>query len=89
VVVTADLISALEQRRIAGAALDVFDAEPQVPDALKALTNVVLTPHVAGLSPEATQGTVELVGRNLVAFFSGQPVLTPVELPTRISNAVL
>jgi hypothetical protein len=29
------------------------------------------------------------VGRNLVAFFSGQPVLTPVELPTRISNAVL
>ena len=32
---------------------------------------------------------VELVGRNLVAFFSGQPVLTPVELPIRISNAVL
>ncbi|PPA03378.1 hydroxyacid dehydrogenase, partial [Pseudomonas sp. MWU12-2312b] len=89
VVVTADLISALEQRRIAGAALDVFDAEPQVPDALKSLTNVVLTPHVAGLSPEATQGTVELVGRNLVAFFSGQPVLTPVELPSRLSNAVL
>ena len=89
VVVTADLISALEQRRIAGAALDVFDAEPHVPDALKSLTNVVLTPHVAGLSPEAIEGTVELVGRNLVAFFSGQPVLTPVELPTRISNAVL
>lgn len=89
VVVTADLISALEQRHIAGAALDVFDAEPHVPDALKSLTNVVLTPHVAGLSPEAIEGTVELVGRNLVAFFSGQPVLTPVELPTRISNAVL
>ena len=89
VVVTSDLISALEQRRIAGAALDVFDAEPHVPDALKSLTNVVLTPHVAGLSPEAIEGTVELVGRNLVAFFSGQPVLTPVELPTRISNAVL
>lgn len=81
VVATADLITALEQRRIAGAALDVFDAEPQVPDALKALSNVVLTPHVAGLSPEATQGTVELVGKNLVAFFAGQPVLTPIELP--------
>ncbi|WP_338580441.1 2-hydroxyacid dehydrogenase [Pseudomonas sp. MAG733B] len=89
VVVTADLITALEQRRIAGAALDVFDDEPQVPDALKSLPNAVLTPHVAGLSPEATQGTVELVGRNLVAFFSGQPVLTPIELPKGVSSAVV
>ncbi|MGY2187275.1 Glyoxylate/hydroxypyruvate reductase B [compost metagenome] len=89
VVVTADLIIALEQRRIAGAALDVFDDEPQVPDALKSLPNAVLTPHVAGLSPEATQGTVELVGRNLVAFFSGQPVLTPIELPKGVSIAVV
>ncbi|MNL06017.1 Glyoxylate/hydroxypyruvate reductase B [compost metagenome] len=89
VVVTADLIIALEQRRIAGAALDVFDDEPQVPDALKSLPNAVLTPHVAGLSPEATQGTVELVGRNLVAFFSGQPVLTPIELPKGVSSAVV
>ncbi|MGE8096765.1 2-hydroxyacid dehydrogenase [Pseudomonas fluorescens] len=81
VVATSDLISALEQRRIAGAALDVFDEEPQVPDALKALSNVVLTPHVAGLSPEATKGTVELVGQNLMAFFSDRPVLTPIKLP--------
>ncbi|ROM93805.1 2-hydroxyacid dehydrogenase [Pseudomonas brassicacearum] len=81
VVATSDLISALEQRRIAGAALDVFDEEPQVPDALKALSNVILTPHVAGLSPEATKGTVELVGQNLMAFFSDRPVLTPVKLP--------
>jgi lactate dehydrogenase-like 2-hydroxyacid dehydrogenase len=89
VVVTADLIGALEQRRIAGAALDVFDHEPQVPEALKALSNVILTPHVAGLSPEATQGTVELVGRNLMAFFSGEPVLTPVALPTTANQAAL
>ncbi|APC18669.1 hydroxyacid dehydrogenase [Pseudomonas frederiksbergensis] len=81
VVATNDLITALEQRRIAGAALDVFDAEPQVPDALKALSNVILTPHVAGLSPEAARGTVELVGQNLMAFFSDRPVLTPVKLP--------
>ncbi|MCP1518227.1 lactate dehydrogenase-like 2-hydroxyacid dehydrogenase [Pseudomonas migulae] len=89
VVVTADLIGALEQRRIAGAALDVFDHEPQVPEPLKALSNVILTPHVAGLSPEATQGTVELVGRNLVAFFSGEPVLTPVALPSNADQAAL
>ncbi len=44
VVSTVDLVSALEQRRIAGAALDVFDHEPQVPDSLKVLSNVVLTP---------------------------------------------
>ncbi len=81
VVATADLVSALEQRRIAGAALDVFDHEPDVPEALKHLPNVVLTPHVAGLSPEATRGTVELVGQNLNAFFAGKPVLTPVPLP--------
>jgi lactate dehydrogenase-like 2-hydroxyacid dehydrogenase len=81
VVATTDLISALEHRRIAGAALDVFDHEPEVPDALKNLPNVVLTPHVAGLSPEATRGTVELVGQNLTAFFSAKPVPTPVSLP--------
>jgi lactate dehydrogenase-like 2-hydroxyacid dehydrogenase len=81
VIVTADLITALEQRRIAGAALDVFDAEPQVPEALKVLSNVILTPHVAGLSPEATQGTVELVGKNLLAHFSDRPLLTPIDLP--------
>ncbi|BBP58958.1 2-hydroxyacid dehydrogenase [Pseudomonas sp. St316] len=81
VVATADLISALEHRRIAGAALDVFDQEPEVPQALKNLPNVVLTPHVAGLSPEATRAMVELVGQNLTAFFSGKPVLTPVPWP--------
>ncbi|WP_311198562.1 NAD(P)-dependent oxidoreductase, partial [Pseudomonas frederiksbergensis] len=69
--------------RIGGAALAVFDHEPKVPDALKTLPNVILTPHVAGLSPEATQGTVELVGKNLVAFFAGRPVLTPVVLDPR------
>ena len=81
VIVTDELISALEHRRIAGAALDVFDDEPQVPDALKILNNVVLTPHVAGLSPEATQATVHLVAENLLAFFSGKAVLTPIPLP--------
>ncbi|WP_095151237.1 2-hydroxyacid dehydrogenase [Pseudomonas sp. Irchel s3b5] len=89
VVATADLITALEQRRIAGAALDVFDAEPQVPQALKTLSNVILTPHVAGLSPEATQATVELVGKNLTAFFAGQPVLTPIEMPSSVGSAVM
>lgn len=78
VVDSAALLEALEQGCIAGAALDVFDDEPNVPDALKALGNTVLTPHVAGQSPEAARDTVTLVLRNLQAFFAGEPVLTPV-----------
>jgi len=78
VVDTPALVEALEQGVIAGAALDVFDDEPAVPAALKALGNTVLTPHVAGQSPEAARDTVTLVLRNLQAFFAGEPVLTPV-----------
>ncbi|MDO7929766.1 2-hydroxyacid dehydrogenase [Pseudomonas sp. KFB-139] len=78
VVDTQALVEALQQRRIAGAGLDVFDDEPHVPDVFKALDNVVLTPHVGGLSPEASKDMVLMVNKNLLAFFSGQPVLTPV-----------
>ncbi|MGE7992024.1 2-hydroxyacid dehydrogenase [Pseudomonas sp. NPDC089554] len=78
VVDTQALVQALTEGTIAGAGLDVFDDEPAVPDALKALTNTVLTPHVAGQSPEAARDTVTLVLRNLQAFFAGEPVLTPV-----------
>ncbi len=78
VVDTQALITALQQGQLAGAALDVFDDEPAVPQGLKALANTVLTPHVAGQSPEAARDTVTLVLRNLQAFFAGEPVLTPV-----------
>lgn len=81
VVDTHALVAALTEGRIAGAGLDVFDDEPRVPDALKLLSNVVLTPHIAGQSPQAAQDTVQLVVLNLQAFFSGQPLLTPVRLP--------
>lgn len=78
VVDTDALIDALQQGRLAGAALDVFDDEPHVPDALKGLNNLVLTPHLAGLSPEASRDTVKRVADNLLAFYAGKPVLTPV-----------
>ncbi|MHA7115446.1 2-hydroxyacid dehydrogenase [Pseudomonas promysalinigenes] len=78
VVDTQALVTALQQGQLAGAALDVFDEEPTVAPALKALSNTLLTPHVAGQSPEAARDTVSLVLRNLQAFFAGEPVLTPV-----------
>lgn len=74
------LVQALQHGIIAGAGLDVFDDEPDVPEALKALGNTVLTPHVAGQSPEAARDTVALVLRNLNAFFAGETVLTPVPM---------
>jgi len=80
VVDTSALIEALTQHRIAGAALDVIEGEPQVPAALLQLDNVIMTPHVAGRSPEAVEATVRLVLDNLHAHFSGQPVPTPISL---------
>ena len=78
VVDTSALIEALAQHRIAGAELDVIEGEPHVPAALLQLDNVILTPHVAGRSPEAVEATVRLVLDNLHAHFSGQPLLTPI-----------
>ncbi|MNU00277.1 hypothetical protein D3C72_2433620 [compost metagenome] len=56
----------------------MVDGEPAVPDALKQLDNVVLTPHSAGRSPEAVAATVALFLGNARAHFAGKPVLTPV-----------
>jgi len=78
VVDTQALIAALAEGRIAGAGLDVVDGEPAIPDALRQLDNVVLTPHSAGRSPEAVDATVALFLDNAGAHFAGRPVLTPV-----------
>ncbi|MFU2317412.1 2-hydroxyacid dehydrogenase [Rahnella sp. PCH160] len=72
------LIASLQRREIAGAALDVVDGEPKVPPAMLALDNLVLTPHVAGRSPESVENMMTLVLSNLDAHFSGKPVMTPV-----------
>ncbi|WP_248805558.1 2-hydroxyacid dehydrogenase [Pseudomonas sp. MWU13-2100] len=80
VVDTVALIAALTNRDIAGAALDVVEGEPDVPVEFTNLDNLILTPHIAGRSPEAVAATVQLVIDNLKAHFSGHPVLTPVPL---------
>ncbi|CAA2158612.1 2-ketogluconate reductase [Methylobacterium brachiatum] len=78
VVETEVLIEALGAGRLAGAALDVIEGEPAVPAALCALPNVVLSPHIAGRSPETLEATIGQVVANLTAFFAGEPVLSPI-----------
>jgi hydroxypyruvate reductase len=70
VVDEAALIAALRDRRIAGAGLDVFENEPNVPAELMALDNVVLLPHVASGTEETRQAMADRVFDNLQAFFA-------------------
>ena len=72
------LIRCLQEGALGGAALDVFEDEPRVPEALLAMDNVVVTPHVGSGTPEARGGMGRLTVDNLLAHFAGKPVLTPV-----------
>jgi phosphoglycerate dehydrogenase-like enzyme len=69
-----DLVEALQTNRIAGAGLDVFGTEPLPPDSpLVALSNVVLSPHSAGITPEATEAGLALAIENVLSFLAGRP----------------
>jgi lactate dehydrogenase-like 2-hydroxyacid dehydrogenase len=72
----AALITALAEKRIAGAGLDVYRDEPQVPAALRALDNVVLTPHVGSTTIEIREGRKRMVLENLRQHFAGEPLLS-------------
>lgn len=78
VVDEAALIEALQNHTIAGAALDVYQDEPRVPEALRVLPNVVLTPHMASGTAETRKAMSDLALANLQAHLSGSPLLTPV-----------
>jgi phosphoglycerate dehydrogenase-like enzyme len=72
---TGALFEALRSRKIAGAALDVFDQEPLPPkDPLATLPNVVLTAHCAALTPEATRNSLMMAIENVTQFLGGTPV---------------
>lgn len=72
------LIAALEDGRLGWAALDVFADEPHVPDALRALPNVVLSPHAASATVETRRAMVDLVAENIRSFFLDGRALTPI-----------
>ncbi|CAA0839066.1 Glyoxylate/hydroxypyruvate reductase A HPR2 [Striga hermonthica] len=72
------LVAALEEGRLGGAGLDVFEREPDVPERLFGLDNVVLLPHVGSGTVETRTAMADLVLGNLEAHFAGKPLLTPV-----------
>jgi lactate dehydrogenase-like 2-hydroxyacid dehydrogenase len=72
------LVHALRSGTIAGAALDVFDNEPDVSEALRALDQVVLTPHIGSATAQTRHAMADLALANLQAHFEGLPLPTPV-----------
>ena len=68
----------LQTGRLGGAALDVFENEPQVPEALFALDNVVLSPHQGSATHQTRNKMGALVVANLDAHFAGEPLLSAV-----------
>ncbi|MYZ49064.1 2-hydroxyacid dehydrogenase [Propylenella binzhouense] len=73
VVDEAALVAALQEGRLGGAGLDVFAREPDVPEALFAMENVVLQPHQASATRETRRAMGDLVVTNLAAHFEGRP----------------
>ena len=74
VVDEAALIAALQKGTIAGAALDVFENEPNVPESLRVLDNVVLVPHIGSATRATRQAMADLAFANLLAHFAGKPL---------------
>jgi glyoxylate reductase len=74
----AALAEALRERRIAGAALDVYEREPEVHPGLLELDNAVLVPHLGSATLETRTAMAVLAARNAIAASTGQPPLTPV-----------
>ena len=81
VVDEAALVRALQDKRIAGAGLDVYEREPNVPQELFALDNVVLMPHIASSTVQTRQAMAQRVLDNLAAFFAGREMPSAAPLP--------
>jgi glyoxylate reductase len=75
---SAALAQALLSGRLAAAALDVYEHEPEVPPELTQLENVVLLPHVGSASVKARDGMARLVAENVIAVLEGRAPVTPV-----------
>ena len=78
VVDEAALAWALKERVIAGAALDVYEKEPEINAALMPLENVLLIPHLASATTETRTAMADLAASNAIAVLNGQPAITPI-----------
>ena len=76
----ADLIFALENKIIAGAGLDVYLNEPNVPEALTKMDEVILLPHIGTATKETRETMLTLTIKNIQSFFESGKALTPVKL---------
>ena len=74
----AAMVEMLQSGKLGGAALDVFEKEPKVPEALFGLDNVVLSPHQGSATTETRDAMGALVVANLEAHFAGEPLISPV-----------
>jgi D-3-phosphoglycerate dehydrogenase len=82
IVVEKDLVKALQEGKLAGAALDVRETEPPPAESpLYVLENVILTPHTAGLTYEAQEKVVDAIAEDVDRVLSGQPALRYVNFP--------
>jgi len=82
ILVERDLVQALRDRTIAGAALDVLEKEPPLfENSLFGLDHVILTPHTAGLTHEAQEKVVQAIAEDVDRVLSGQPALRYVNFP--------
>ena len=79
VVDEAALLVALQQKEIAGAALDVFENEPNPNPGFLNIDNVLLTPHIGSATSETRQLMTNLAIDNLEAFYNKKPLLTEVQ----------
>ena len=75
------LIDALQSDHLRGAILDVFETEPlDAKSPLWELPNVIISPHVSGLTPNYDQRAVGLFANNLKRYLSGNPLLNEVKI---------
>lgn len=78
VVKESDLVDALKDKEIAGAALDVFEFEPSITEELKQLQNIVMTPHIGNATIETRDAMAKLSAENILSVFAHQGPITPV-----------
>jgi glyoxylate reductase len=78
VVDEAALVWALKNRIISGAALDVYEREPEIQKELLSFENVVLAPHLGSATTETRTAMADLAARNAIAVLAGDPPITPV-----------